>query len=113
MLLKLITYFGQPMAVSCDANCGKAWGGSSRPKHYFSEDEDDYCYLTDGELGEAPADPGSYEGGVGKPEPNHPEERLNKWCVRECERCQHHVPGEALVELKPWAPVPNMPKRRL
>lgn len=84
--VKLITWFGQPAAVACDGRCDKAWGINNRPKESLSTDEDDYAYLADGELGEAPADPGTYEGDKAKPLPDEP--KLNKWCVRECERCK-------------------------
>jgi len=80
-----ITYFGQPVIVSCDGNCAKAWGISSRPHERLGDDEDDIVYLADDELGEAPADPGTYEGSDGKPE--SVAEFPNKWCVRQCERC--------------------------
>jgi hypothetical protein len=84
--LKLITYFGKKVAVACDGNCAKAWGINSRPRVQLSVNPDDYEFKSDGELGDAPVDPGTYEGGVAKPEPNDPD-KLNKWCVRECERC--------------------------
>ena len=80
-----ITYFGQPARVNCDRQCQKAWGINSRPRVQLSEAEDDYAFLADGELGEAPADPGTYEGSHGKP--TSPAQFPNKWCVRECERC--------------------------
>lgn len=82
---KIITYFGEQVKVACDENCNKAWGINNRPKKQLSDDPDDYEYLSDRELGIAPIDPGTYEGGHAKPV-NHigiP----NKWCVRECERC--------------------------
>lgn len=57
---------------------------------YFPDDEtldmDDYAFLADDELATAPVDPGSYEGDQGKP--RAPEQRLNKWCCRACERCR-------------------------
>jgi hypothetical protein len=85
MIVRCGRFFGQPNAFACDAKCEKAWGNNSRPKVMLSDaDEDDYAFLADPELGEAPADPGTYEGGHGKPQ--RPEDRLNKWCVRECER---------------------------
>jgi hypothetical protein len=104
MIIKAITYFGQPCAVACDAKCNKAWGVNNRPRIRFDED-DDFAYLADGELGDAPADPGTYEGGCAKP--THPSERLNKWCVRECERStlapkDPSKPGE-LVELRDFS----------
>lgn len=99
MIAKAITYFGKPCAVACDARCDKAWGVHGRPKIEFGED-DDVAYLADGELGTAPADPGTYEGGQGKPQ--HPSERLNKWCVRECERSGMADQG-TLIELKDFS----------
>ena len=84
--------FGQPMKVACDGNCQKAWGVSCRPKKQLSEDPDDYYYLFDGELDNAPTDPGTAEGGEIKPLSAlyFP----NKWCVRECERCYYSKLGE-------------------
>lgn len=86
MIGKSFLYFGQPIAAICDAQCHKAWGISQRPRINFDpNDPDDNALLADDELGDAPVDPGTYEGGYGKPQ--HPDERMNKWCVRECERC--------------------------
>lgn len=103
MIAKGITFFGNPCVLICDAKCHKAWGINNRPRvyledpelrvypneeaHYPDEDTidlDNYAHLADGELGDAPIDPGIYEGGHAKPKT--PEERLNKWCARECER---------------------------
>lgn len=95
---KLITYFGQRAKVNCDRNCAKAWGRNTRPRVQLSDDEDDYAYLADGELGEAPADPETYEGGHAKPE--SPDQFPNKWCVRECERCAMSKPGEWMLPLE-------------
>lgn len=54
---KIITYFGQDAKVGCDQKCNKAWGHNLRPKIEFDENEpDDYAYLSDDELGEAPQD---------------------------------------------------------
>lgn len=103
-----ITYFGQPTKVACDRNCKKAWGISQRPKRQLSEDEDDVMWLSDGELGKAPVDPGTYEGGYGKPE--SPDMFPNKWCVRECERCEISEKGKfnEPLELTDWSkPVYN------
>lgn len=89
MIEKTINYFDDRVRVVCDAQCNKAWGTNSRPKIEFDEDDpDDYVWLSDGELGEAPADPGTYEGDQAKPTAyDNPEDHLlNKWCVRECER---------------------------
>lgn len=90
----MITYFGKPARVLCDRKCGKAWGISNRPQIEFDPDDpDDIAYLADDELGEAPADPGTYEGSHAKP--LTPDAFPNKWCVRECERCVMVEPGEA------------------
>lgn len=80
ILIKRIRYFGQEIAVACDGRCDKAWGRSSRPR----ADELGADLMADDELETAPADPGSIEGTDIKP--RRPEDRLNKWCVRECER---------------------------
>lgn len=89
-----ITYFGQQAKVCCDGKCSKAWGINNRPRVRLSDNEDDYDYeyLADGELGDAPSDPGTYEGGHAKPSSSS--EFPNKWCVRECERCRMSDPGK-------------------
>jgi hypothetical protein len=85
MLKKQIVYFGQQCILACDGNCNKAWGINSRPKNQLSEeDEDDYEWLSDNELKFAPQNPGTYEGDHAKPIIT--DEKLNKWCARECER---------------------------
>lgn len=105
MIAKAIVMYGKPCILCCDGKCGKAWGINNRPLIYLGdpdlkvygegftdhrmpdiglENEDDYVHLADGELGTAPDDPGTYEGGEAKPTSS--DERLNKWCVRECER---------------------------
>lgn len=94
----MITYMGQPAKVRCDGNCKKAWGRNNRPLDQHSDNPDDFEYLADGELGEAPDDPGIYEGGHAKP--GSPAEFPNKWCVRECERCSVSAPGEHDRHLK-------------
>lgn len=100
---KDILYFGHECTLACDAKCWKAWGINNRPKLYrtvygtfepltFEQSEneaicpnpDDSVHLADDELGNAPVDPGTYEGGQAKPYDD--DERLNKWCARECER---------------------------
>ena len=84
----LVKKFGTGF-VACDGRCEKAWGISNRPNEQLSEDEDDYVYLADRELGDAPEDPGTYEGDHGKPFAHSFEshsEGMNKWCARECER---------------------------
>lgn len=89
---KLITYVGQRAKVCCDGKCEKAWGINNRPRVQLSDDEDDYAFLSDNELGTAPKNPGTYEGGV--PKPRSVVHFPNKWCVRECERCSMSKPGE-------------------
>jgi hypothetical protein len=88
----VIKYFSQQTRVVCDRQCGKAWGINNRPRVQLSDDENDYAFLADGELGEAPADPGTYEGWEGKP--SSPDEFPNKWCVRECERSDMTASGD-------------------
>jgi hypothetical protein len=82
---KEITYFGEQVTVACDEKCNKAWGINRRPQNQLSDDPDDYEYLSDEELGEAPAYPGTWEGNDKKPvdKVGIP----NRWCIRECERC--------------------------
>ena len=83
-----ITHFGKTVVVYCDRKCTKAWGVNSRPtrnKWWESKDEEP-IYYEDNELGNAPMDPGTYEGGEGKPK--SPDNFPNKWYVRECERCR-------------------------
>ena len=94
----LVIYFGQPMTVACDRQCDKAWGINNRPRKYLSANEDDYEFLADGELGNAPVDPGTYEGDHAKP--LRPSQFPNKWCVRECERCSMSRPNEFDKPLK-------------
>lgn len=85
VISKQITYCGKSCLLACDGNCRKAWGINSRPRVILSEsDPDDYAFLADGELGDAPECPGTYEGSCRKPLSDS--ERLNKWCARECER---------------------------
>ena len=93
-----IQFFGSPCRVACDGNCKNAWGINRRPKEQLSDDEDDYAYLSDLELGEAPDDPGTYEGGHAKP--GYPFITHNKWCVRECERLSMTARGNPDEVLK-------------
>ena len=88
---QMIQYVGQTAKVCCDGKCNKAWGISQRPKVQLSDDVDDYEFLADDELGNAPRFPGTIEGTDGKPA--SPKEFPNKWCVRECERCNMSQPG--------------------
>ena len=105
-----ITYFGCSV-VSCDRKCHKAWGINNRPQRKLSEDEDDYVFLSDSALAEAPEDPGTYEGFQGKPGNAHTGP-LNKWCVRECERSVMVDSGEELVLPDFDNPEPNLFSRR-
>jgi hypothetical protein len=83
--------FGQPATHACDGICTKAWGINGRPSipsraERDASDNPDYAFLADDELGEAPVDPGTYEGGHAKPIMATGPEHINKWCIRECER---------------------------
>lgn len=100
MLSKLnIIYVGQRADVHCDGNCRKAWG-VERPKIQLSDDEDDYVALADDELPDAPECNGWWEGGDGKP--RTPKARLNKWCIRQCERSVIAERDE-VVKLPDWS----------
>ena len=83
MLSKQIKYFGEDAFIACDGRCDKAWGRSTRPKG--DDGIGDRLLRPDSVLGTAPEDPGTYEGPDSKPLPH--EEKLNRWCCRECERC--------------------------
>lgn len=93
---KAIKFFDKACTLACDGQCHKAWGMNSRPKVLVGDpnDEDDFAYLADHELGFAPADPGTYEGldMEGKPAPRP--ELMNRWCARECERSEIVDAGE-------------------
>lgn len=99
MIVKRLRFFGQAATHACDARCDKAWGINGRPSIPAREDRarsanpDDYAYLADDELGIAPADPGSYEGGHAKPRHARSPDDVNKWCMRECERAWKSPPG--------------------
>jgi hypothetical protein len=93
---KAIEFSGQHCILVCDNKCNKAWGVSQRPQIKlgtqddlddcaFLPDPDDYAFKSDGELGEAPVNPGTSEGGWFKPDTGNP---MNKWCARECERSE-------------------------
>lgn len=94
MLKTDITYFGQATTVVCDHKCEKAFGLNTRPQsHGDPDNDDDIIWHADYEVPDAPEDPGTYEGGEGKP--MHPT-RHNKWCVRECERSDLCRPGKPI-----------------
>lgn len=84
MLISKLKAYGQEIVIACDQNCSKAWGRACRPRLSLNpDDEDDFAYIPDDDLGIAPRDPETYEGDHAKP--MHPD-RHNKWCLRECER---------------------------
>lgn len=93
----IIKYFGEDAKVNCDGNCKKAFGYNNRPKIQLSDDDDDVVYLADGEVGDAPGNPGTYECGIGKPLSSN--EFPTKWCVRECERCAVSDVGQSELPL--------------
>jgi hypothetical protein len=97
VLRKEIVYCSQAAILICDGLCSKAWGINNRPRVQLSDDEDDYAFLADGELGEAPRDPGTYEGDQAKPAGAKGPDDMNKWCARECERCLLLRPGDPEV----------------
>jgi len=110
-LQKEVLAFGKNILIGCDEKCNKAWGINSREKNQLSEDEDDYCFLSDDELGIAPIDPGTYECTSAKPKNDN--QKLNKWCFRECERLERCNIGEEL-KLHDWSKrFYNMYSRRI
>lgn len=80
---KSILYMGRGQLLTCDGNCKKAWGIQNRPKLQLGDDEDDFAYLSDSELGDAPTHPGTYEGGH---ENRRGPDSMNKWCSHQCEQ---------------------------
>ena len=96
----IILFCSQSAKVCCDGKCNKAWGINNRPTQQLDEDDDDdFEFLADGELGEAPVDPGTIEGGFAKP--LSVTEFPNNWCVLECERCSMSDPGKENEPLLP------------
>lgn len=105
MIKKEIRAFGRNLMIACDAKCEKAFGLNGRPSIQLSNDEDDICWLADDEVGVAPESGKTFiksEGFEMKPHPDFPEDRLNKWCFRECERCKSAEIGEKL-EIPDWS----------
>jgi hypothetical protein len=95
LLTTKIQYSGKRCMVVCDHKCSKAWGiNGNRPRINF-DDVDDHVWLADNEVDEeAPKNPGTYEGGQGKPfEPTY----HNKWCARQCERSNIVGVGEEIA----------------
>jgi hypothetical protein len=87
---KIVSIYGIRTKVACDENCSKAWGKDKRPRIQLNNnDKDDYAWLTDWELDQAPVDPGTREAGQAKPidKVGIP----NAWCTGQCERCVHET----------------------
>ena len=100
MHTKNIVFCRQHVVLACDGNCQKAWGINCRPRLQLGpSDDDDIAYLSDQELCNAPANPGTYEGDHAKPSGPHD---MNKWCARECERAVLRDPGEEM-NLPDWS----------
>lgn len=100
MHTKQIVWFGNSVTLACDGQCSRAFGLNGRPRIDFDPDDpDDYAFLADGEVEDAPENPGTYEGGWGKPSGPH---EMNKWCSRECERSGIFEAGEE-VKLKDFS----------
>lgn len=105
---KEIVFAMSPQTVGCDGKCQKAWGIQMRPQCRLSEDEDDYVYYKDSVLGRAPNDPGTSEGSHIKPYGDG-HIKLNKWCVRQCERSDMVEHGKELAIPDLENPTPNIP----
>ena len=97
---KRIIMMGMDARIACDGNCAKAWGINTRPiVEIKTKTGTTFNFQSDGEAGTAPADPGTYEDGDGKPLNAKSGEYMNKWCARECERCVMTNPGESDAKL--------------
>lgn len=95
---KQIIAFGQPLVIACDGKCASAFGVNGRPHEQLSDDPDDIVWYSDKEAGVAPESGKTVilaEGGECKP--SNENEVLNKWCFRECERCEKVDPGKELI----------------
>ena len=92
-----IIYFQQKAVISCDLKCYKAWGTNTRSRVQISENEEDWAWLADDELGMAPEISPTTEGDHHKPNPSEEGNVHNRWCVRECERSVMTKPGEPIV----------------
>lgn len=92
MHAKGIIWFGQKCQLVCDGKCNKAWGINNRPTLQLDpQSVDDFVWLADDELPNAPAGLNTFEGGFTKPaSPDY----KNKWCARECERSAVIQPGD-------------------
>jgi hypothetical protein len=68
LLTASILYSGKRCLAVCDRKFNKGWGfNADRPQWRDPPEPDDVIWFADGEAGIAPANPGSYEGGQGKP----------------------------------------------
>jgi len=104
MLATMVPAYGDPWIMICDGKCNKAWGISDRPRVYLrgeDVDPDDIAYLADDEVGEAPEISATSEGGHRKP--THPDDRHNKWCFRQCERCERSYTFEETIFLRDFS----------
>lgn len=79
----------------------------------LSGDPNDFVFLGDNELGEAPSDPGTYEFDQGKPSNGlmADSKLMNKWCARECERSTITDAGAEVVPRDMDNPQPNIPRK--
>lgn len=96
MLKKKIVFFGNTCYACCDGNCAKAWGICARPT---VKEGNTIFMVSDTMFDKAPDDPGTYEGCDGKPEIKGSQD-MNKWCVRQCERCTIFDSEEEIEESK-------------
>ncbi len=111
---KSVRFFGKPVVLVCDGNCAKAWGlNGGRPKHFFSDNPDDYVYLPDSQVGVAPS-PETWEGSDTRPSDTTVTEgsQMNKWCARACERCNMIDEGQEIRVKDMENPEPNFFSRR-
>lgn len=120
MLVKQIGWYGATAQLACDGRCDKAWGINGRPKRSLSDDPDDYVFLSDDALGVAPG-PGETvgvsDGGHMKPSAvpltEAESDRMNKWCIRECERSEVNDTGREFDLPDLANPSPNKGSRNV
>lgn len=105
-----IIFFRQKQIVACDAKCNKAFGAGGRPQVKLSSDPDDFEWLADNELGDAPQITGYTEGGQDKP--LKLSEAHNKWCARQCERSVMVSPGEPIMLPDFSKRIPNIDSKK-
>jgi len=129
---KEILYCGSQVVAACDGKCDKAWG-AVRPVVYMYKNpdtldgtesdaiwqraHDDWRSIPDSELVEAPACNGTAEGPDTKPDMSLDylqtarggPGKLNRWCVRQCERCVTVGRGEPIELPDMDKPFFNMP----